>query len=117
MSEQAVTLLTLTAQGLIDTLTPDIETLTLPNQQGGAAARKARFTVDVTAISGAGATLACALYTRIDGVVTELHSFTNLTAIGQESVVLDVVPKDVFLAYAVTGTGPSITGTVTSLRI
>ncbi len=93
-----------------------------PGADGGVVAATAKavaLAVDVTAVSGAGATLALTVEWSNDGttwhVGDPVDEFTDITATGSVVKRFDVKAQQYRLVWAITGTTPSFTFAVTEL--
>jgi len=69
----------------------------------------ARFFLKAPIVSGTSPTLDVNIVATVEGVDHVLASFTQLTAAGQESLVVSQCPETVKIEYTIGGTTPSFT--------
>lgn len=71
---------------------------------------RARFLLAVTAVAGTGPTLNVAIAGKTsNGNYVTIASFTEFTAIGEESILVDLLPEDWRIEWGITGITPSFT--------
>lgn len=83
---------------------------------GPAMQEKARFYLNVSAVSGTSPTLDVDIVATIGGEDYVLASFTQKTAAGKETITIDGCPKEVKAVYTLGGTSPDFTFEVHSTR-